>query len=112
MVLTDVNVLVYAHPEDSPEYRSYRTWLENLICGDAAYAVSGLVLSGFLRVVTHPKVFKFWIPQPSPPLTRPISAHQHVAVEIRPERGIVLQQQIPLADRNVLSPHRLVALFL
>lgn len=58
MVLTDVNVLVYAHREDSPEHRSYRTWLENLICGDAAYAVSGLVLSGFLRVVTHPKVFK------------------------------------------------------
>jgi toxin-antitoxin system PIN domain toxin len=58
LVLTDVNVLVYAHREDSPEHESYRAWLENLICGDAAYAVSGLVLSGFLRVVTHPKVFK------------------------------------------------------
>lgn len=58
MVLTDVNVLVYAHREDTPDHRTYRTWLQDLVNGDAAYAVSGLVLSGFLRVVTHPKVFK------------------------------------------------------
>ena len=58
MVLTDVNVLVYAHREDTPDHRTYRTWLQDLVNGDAAYAVSGLVLSGFVRVVTHPKVFK------------------------------------------------------
>jgi predicted nucleic acid-binding protein len=58
LVLTDVNVLVYAHREDAPKHESYRTWLENLINGEAAYAVSGLVLSGFLRVVTRPKVFR------------------------------------------------------
>ena len=60
--MADVNVLVYAHREDTPEHRSYRAWLESLVNGDAAYAVSSLVLSGFLRVVTHPKVFK----SPSP----------------------------------------------
>jgi hypothetical protein len=58
LLLTDVNVLVYAHREDAPKHESYRTWLENLINGEAAYAVSELVLSGFLRVVTHPKVFR------------------------------------------------------
>lgn len=57
MVLLDVNVLVYAHRQDSPRHRQYLSWLENLINSDHAYGLSDLVLSGFLRVVTHPKVF-------------------------------------------------------
>jgi hypothetical protein len=58
VVLPDVNVLVYAHREETANHAAYRTWLEDLINGDEAYAVSDLVLSGFVRVVTHPKVFK------------------------------------------------------
>jgi uncharacterized protein len=57
MILTDVNVLVYAHRSDSPGHDAYRKWLEDVVNGDLAYAVSDLVLSGFLRVVTHPRVF-------------------------------------------------------
>jgi uncharacterized protein len=57
MILTDVNVLIYAHREDAPGHVAYRQWLEALINGDQAYGYSDLVLSGFLRVVTHPRVF-------------------------------------------------------
>lgn len=57
MILTDVNVLVYAHREDSPGHRAYREWLESLINSDQAYGFSDLVLGGFLRVVTHPRIF-------------------------------------------------------
>jgi len=57
MILTDVNVLVYAHRTDAPGHAAYREWLEELINGDQAYGFSDLVLSGFLRVVTHPRVF-------------------------------------------------------
>jgi uncharacterized protein len=57
MILTDVNVLVYAHRADAPGHPAYREWLEALINGDPAYGFSELVLSGFLRVVTHPHVF-------------------------------------------------------
>jgi uncharacterized protein len=57
MILTDVNVLVYAHRADAPGHPAYREWLEALINGDSAYGFSELVLSGFLRVVTHPRVF-------------------------------------------------------
>ena len=35
----------------------YRQWLERVIAGDEAYGVSDIVLSGFLRVVTHPGIF-------------------------------------------------------
>lgn len=58
MVLPDVNVLVYAHREETASHTACREWLEGVINGDEAYAVSDLVLSGFIRVVTHPKVFK------------------------------------------------------
>lgn len=56
-MLPDVNVLVYAHREDTPHHAGCRDWVEQLINGDASYGLSELVLSGFLRVATHPKVF-------------------------------------------------------
>lgn len=57
MVLPDVNVLVYAHREDTAQHGGCRGWLESVLNGDEAYGVSQLVLSGFVRIVTHPKVF-------------------------------------------------------
>ncbi|MDA0224605.1 MAG: type II toxin-antitoxin system VapC family toxin [Proteobacteria bacterium] len=57
MVLPDVNVLVYAHREDVPDHARYRDWLETVINGSESYGLAELVLSGFVRVATHPKVF-------------------------------------------------------
>ena len=58
MFLMDVNVLVYAHREDAANHSAYRQWLESIINGQASFGYSELVLSGFLRIVTHPKVFE------------------------------------------------------
>jgi uncharacterized protein len=57
MKLLDVNVLVYAHREDAPGHRDCRKWLERSIAGAEPFAVPDLVFSGFLRVVTHPRIF-------------------------------------------------------
>jgi toxin-antitoxin system PIN domain toxin len=57
MLLIDVNVLVYAHHEGSKDHRALRSWLEAVICSDQAFGMSDLVLSGFLRIVTHPRIF-------------------------------------------------------
>ena len=57
MVLLDVNVLVYAHRQDSLHHHPYRKWLEHLINSDDPYGLSDLALTGFLQVVTHPNVF-------------------------------------------------------
>lgn len=57
MILVDINVLVYAHRVDAPNHLAYREWLEALINSDQVYGYSELVLSGFLHVVTHPRVF-------------------------------------------------------
>lgn len=61
-LLPDVNVLVYAYRQDSADHQTCHGWLEALVNGDEAYGISDLVLSGFLRVVTHPRVFR----EPSP----------------------------------------------
>ncbi len=58
MVLIDVNVLVYAHRRDCLNHIAYRRWLEDCISSDQAHGMSDLVLSAFLRIVTHPRIFK------------------------------------------------------
>ncbi len=58
MLLPDVNVLVYAFRRDHARHADYREWLEELINGAEAYGMSDTVLSGFVRIVTHPRIFR------------------------------------------------------
>jgi uncharacterized protein len=48
---------VYAHREDTPNHQAYRGWLESVINADEAFGMADIVLSGFIRIVTHPKIF-------------------------------------------------------
>ena len=57
MILVDVNVLVYAAREAAPNHESYRTWLNAAIASVEPFAISELVLSGVVRVLTHPRIF-------------------------------------------------------
>ena len=57
MELVDVNILVYAHRKDALDHALYRSWLERWVEAETAFGICDLVLSGFLRVVTHTKVF-------------------------------------------------------
>ena len=59
MILPDVNVLVYAHRSDStPEHSVYAAWVERMATGPEPFALSVLVLAGFLRIVTNPRIFR------------------------------------------------------
>ena len=62
MVLIDVNVLVYAHRLESANHAAFRRWLEELVNSDQAYGMAELVLAGFIRIMTHPKIFRFPTP--------------------------------------------------
>jgi len=57
LILPDVNILVHAHREDSEHHPVCAQWLRQVIDDDLAYGMSELVLSGFVRIVTHPKIF-------------------------------------------------------
>ncbi len=67
MILLDVNVLVYAFRADSPRHREYHDWLTGRVERREAFGLSEIVLSGALRVLTHPRVFN-----PPTPIDRAI----------------------------------------
>jgi len=58
MRCVDVNVLVNAHRIDAPDHEQYRGWLDAARRDQEPLGVSDVVLSGFLRVVTLPRVFR------------------------------------------------------
>jgi toxin-antitoxin system PIN domain toxin len=58
VILLDVNVLVYAHRTDAPNHDRFRDWLASQVNSDIAYGMADIVLSGFIRIVTHPHVFQ------------------------------------------------------
>ena len=57
MILPDVNVLVYAFREAAPGHARYRDWLHERVASSEAFGLSDLVLSGVVRVLTHPAIF-------------------------------------------------------
>ena len=86
MLAPDVNVLVYAHREELPEHGGCRRWLEETAAADAAFGLFDLVLSGFVRVVTHPRVFK---------TTTPLDEAFRFATELRAQPTCVVVQPGP-----------------
>ena len=58
MILADVNVLVNAFRKDASEHALCRVWLDSVVNGESRYGMSPHVLSGVIRVATHPKVFR------------------------------------------------------
>ncbi|WP_420439833.1 type II toxin-antitoxin system VapC family toxin [Candidatus Palauibacter sp.] len=58
MLLPDVNVLIYAHIDGStPEHDAYAKWVTRMATGPEPFALSVLVLSGFIRIVTNARAF-------------------------------------------------------
>lgn len=57
MILTDVNVLVYAHRRDTQSHEHYADWLAQISGGQEELALTEMTLTGFLRIVTNPRIF-------------------------------------------------------
>lgn len=62
LFVPDVNVLIYAFRADSPGHAAYADWLNGALQTDRV-GVADTILSGFVRVVTHPRIFA----EPTPP---------------------------------------------
>ncbi|GAA3372010.1 type II toxin-antitoxin system VapC family toxin [Streptomyces sannanensis] len=62
MIFCDVNVLVYAFRRDTEDHQAHHAWLQDRLNGDEPVAINSVVASGFVRVVTHPRIF----PNPAP----------------------------------------------
>jgi toxin-antitoxin system PIN domain toxin len=57
MILPDVNVLLEALRPDGRHHVSCRNWLKRVVGGDSRYGMSPQVLSGVVRIATHPGIF-------------------------------------------------------
>lgn len=57
MILHDVNVLVYSYRQDIERHDDYRASFDEVVVSPSAFGYSSLALAGFVRVVTHPKMF-------------------------------------------------------
>lgn len=58
MLAPDVNVLVYAHRVESPDHGGYAEWLTKVATGAEPFGLSDLVCSGFVRIVTNPRIWR------------------------------------------------------
>jgi toxin-antitoxin system PIN domain toxin len=57
MRLFDVNILVQAFREDAPDHALFLGVLERYVNSPAPFGISRVALSGFMRIVTHPRIF-------------------------------------------------------
>lgn len=92
----DVNMLVAASRRDHPHHAPALAWLEGALSDNTAgqpLAILPMVASGFLRLVTHPKVFV----EPTP-----IAAAQAFLRSVLDSPGVVL---LPLGDEWPLFEH-------
>ena len=58
----DVNVLVAAYRPDHPHHVPARAWLNDAVAkatsGRASLTLLGTVVTGFIRITTHPRIFR------------------------------------------------------
>jgi toxin-antitoxin system PIN domain toxin len=57
VIVPDVNVLVYAHRQDAADHERYAEWLAGVLAGGDELGLVEAALTGFLRIVTHPRIF-------------------------------------------------------
>ena len=57
MILPDVNVIVYAYKREEELQPQYADWLNDVAVGGEALGLVDVVLTGFLRIVTNPRVY-------------------------------------------------------
>lgn len=58
MIMPDVSVLVYAHRVESERHSYFANYIKNLAEKNEPFALSELVVSGFLKIVTNSRIFK------------------------------------------------------
>ena len=98
----DVNILIYAHRQESPAHQRYAELLTALATGPEPFAISELVLHGFVRVVTNPRIFapastprqafqfaEQLLTRPNCTLIRPGPEHWDIFRGLCEERGLI-----------------------
>jgi uncharacterized protein len=106
MVLLDANILIGAFRQDDADHARLKAWLEATIRDGVAVTFPALVEVAFLRIVTHPRIYR----SPSP-LVEAIgfqAAQKRVVVLHRPrgrparnQRRLPGERLVPASNSSV-----------
>jgi len=58
MMLADTNVLVNAFNAGAERHSQYKAWVEAMVNGPEPYGVADFALTGLVRIVTDPRIFR------------------------------------------------------
>lgn len=103
MILVDINLLLYATDKSSTRHKAARAWLEGRFADGTEIAFTWVVLLGFIRLATNPRVMPnalsmadamprvtAWLAQPGARLVGPTVSHWHhlqVMLQAAPQGG-------------------------
>jgi toxin-antitoxin system PIN domain toxin len=62
MILPDINLLVYAHNLRAAKHDAALGWWNSCLGGRDSVALAWVVIQGFVRITTHPKIFENPLP--------------------------------------------------
>jgi hypothetical protein len=95
VIVPDLNLLLYAIDDSSPQHERARVWLSDVMSGTETVAFAWTVLLGFIRLATNPRVFadplaagdaieiaSGWLEQPNSTLVNPTDRHLAVLQEL------------------------------
>jgi toxin-antitoxin system PIN domain toxin len=95
LILVDVNLLLYAVNRDTPQHAVAHAWWRSVLEGDEPIGLAWLVILGFVRIATNPRVFAAplsaedalgvvddWLELPHVGAVEPTSRHWDVFKEI------------------------------
>jgi toxin-antitoxin system PIN domain toxin len=101
-VILDVNVLVYAIDETTPQHSVCRTWLETALNGAARVGFPWPTTLAFLRITTHPRIMTnplsvddawtyldSWFNTPVAWTPEPTKAHADILRTLTIDRGLI-----------------------
>ena len=58
MILPDINLLLYAHNPRATHHQKAFQWWNQCLQGNEGVALAWVVILGFVRITTHPRVFE------------------------------------------------------
>ncbi len=57
MIIPDVNLLLYTYDASSPDHKASAAWWQACLTGDEPVGLAKVVVFGFLRLATSPRVY-------------------------------------------------------
>lgn len=87
MIVPDINLLIYAYNQADPYHEAARDWWEVCLNGTIPVGIPWIVIAGFIRIITHPKVLERPMPVASATERAREWLDQPIVVTIEPGRS-------------------------